>query len=82
MGSACLSGVELRMRARSEAFGLSLHPDKTRLIQFGRFAALNRQERGLGKPETFNYLGFTLVCGTKRSGGMSLYPFKGNGSRR
>jgi len=60
------------MRARSEAFGLSLHPDKTRLIRFGRFAALNRKERGLGKPETFNFLGFTLVCGTKRSGGFQI----------
>jgi hypothetical protein len=60
------------MRARSEAFGLSLHPDKTRLIRFGRFAALNRKERGLGKPETFNYLGFTMVCGTKRSGGFQI----------
>lgn len=60
------------MRARSEAFGLSLHPDKTRLIRFGRFAALNRKERGLGKPETFNFLGFTLVCGAKRSGGFQI----------
>lgn len=60
------------MRARSEAFGLSLHPDKTRLIRFGRFAASNRKERGLGKPETFNYLGFTMICGTKRAGGFQL----------
>jgi group II intron reverse transcriptase/maturase len=60
------------MRARSEEFGLSLHPDKTRLIRFGRFAALNRKERGLGKPETFNFLGFTLICGEKCSGGFQL----------
>jgi RNA-directed DNA polymerase len=60
------------MQARSEAFGLSLHPDKTRLIRFGRYAALNRRERGLGKPETFNFLGFTMICGTKRAGGFQL----------
>jgi group II intron reverse transcriptase/maturase len=60
------------MQARSEAFGLSLHPDKTRLIRFGRYAALNRCERGLGKPETFNFLGFTMICGTKRTGGFQL----------
>jgi len=60
------------MQARSEAFGLTLHPDKTRLIRFGRYAALNRRERGLGKPETFNFLGFTLICGTKRTGGFQL----------
>lgn len=60
------------MTARSEAFGLSLHPDKTRVIRFGRFAALNRKERGLGKPETFRFLGFTMICGTKRSGGFQL----------
>jgi RNA-directed DNA polymerase len=60
------------MQARSKAFGLSLHPDKTRLIRFGRYAALNRRERGLGKPETFTFLGFTLICGTKRTGGFQL----------
>jgi hypothetical protein len=60
------------MRARSEAFGLSLHPAKTRLIRFGRYAALNRKERGLGKPETFSFLGFTMICGTKRTGGFQL----------
>ena len=45
------------MRARFEEFALSLHPDKTRLIEFGRHAAANRTKRGLGKPETFNFLG-------------------------
>jgi RNA-directed DNA polymerase len=60
------------MKVRAEAFGLSLHPDKTRIIRFGRFAASNRKERGLGKPETFNFLGFTLICGTKRTGGFQL----------
>jgi RNA-directed DNA polymerase len=56
------------MRRRFEAFALTLHPEKTRLIEFGRFAAQNREERGLGKPETFNFLGFTLICGASRQG--------------
>ena len=55
------------MRARFEEFALSLHPDKTRLIEFGRLAAANREKRGLGKPETFNFLGFTFICGKSRS---------------
>src|SRR5262249_46263827 len=49
-------------------FALSLHPEKTRLIEFGRFAAERRKRRGLGKPETFNFLGFTFICGKTRSG--------------
>jgi group II intron reverse transcriptase/maturase len=56
------------MRTRLEEFALSLHPDKTRLIEFGRHAAANRQRRGLGKPETFNFLGFTFICGKSRRG--------------
>jgi group II intron reverse transcriptase/maturase len=54
------------MRARLEEFALSLHPDKTRLIEFGCHAAANRKQRGLGKPETFAFLGFTLICGKSR----------------
>jgi len=50
-------------------FGLTLHPDKTRLIEFGPFAARNRERRGQGKPETFDFLGFTHICGKKRSNG-------------
>ena len=50
------------MRQRLEKFALSLHPDKTRLIEFGRYAAGHRARRGLGKPETFNFLGFTHIC--------------------
>jgi hypothetical protein len=50
------------MHERLGAFALSLHPDKTRLIEFGRFAAANRKQRGLGKPETFAFLGFTFTC--------------------
>jgi group II intron reverse transcriptase/maturase len=49
------------MRTRLEAFALSLHPEKTRLIEFGRFAAQNREKRGLGTPETFNFLGFSVL---------------------
>jgi group II intron reverse transcriptase/maturase len=56
------------MRARFEEFALSLHPDKTRLIEFGRHAAARREQRGLGKPETFNFLGFTFICGLSRRG--------------
>jgi hypothetical protein len=51
------------MRERFESFSLSLHPEKTRLIEFGRFAAANRKRRGLGKPETFQFLGFSFICG-------------------
>jgi RNA-directed DNA polymerase len=56
------------LRQRMEKFALSLHPDKTRLIEFGRFAATNRARRGLGKPETFNFLGFTHIGGRSRRG--------------
>src|SRR5689334_21011126 len=60
------------MRARLEEFALSLHPDKTRLIEFGRHAAARRRSRGLGKPETFAFLGFTFICGTARRGGFQV----------
>jgi len=56
------------MRARLEAFSLTLHPEKTRLIEFGRHAAERRRQRGVGKPETFNFLGFTFICGKSRRG--------------
>jgi hypothetical protein len=56
------------LHERLEKFALSLNPDKTRLIEFGRFAAERRARRGLGKPETFNFLGFTHICGHSRSG--------------
>jgi group II intron reverse transcriptase/maturase len=56
------------MQGRLAGFALSLHPDKTRLIEFGRFAAERRKRRGLGKPETFNFLGFTHICGKSRKG--------------
>lgn len=56
------------LRGQVEAYGLKLHPTKTRLVEFGRFAACNRQDRGQGKPETFDYLGFTHICGKTRKG--------------
>jgi RNA-directed DNA polymerase len=60
------------MRARLEKFALALHPEKTRLIEFGRHAAVRRAQRGLGKPETFSFLGFTFICGKARRGGFLL----------
>ena len=59
--------AELRERFRK--FSLELHPDKTRLLEFGPFAAENRRRKGGGKPETFDFLGFTHICGKKRSNG-------------
>ncbi len=56
------------LRERSAKFGLDLHPDKTRLIEFGRRAARDRAARGDGKPETFQFLGFTHICATSRGG--------------
>ena len=55
-----------RMRDQLQEFGLSLHPEKTRLIELGRFAAQNRKRRGLGKPETFDFLGMTFICSKTR----------------
>ena len=59
--------AELTERFRK--FSLELHPDKTRLLEFGSFAVRNRKRRGVGKPETFDFLGFTHICGKKRSNG-------------
>jgi hypothetical protein len=62
------------MRTRPEEFALTprsasrLEPEKTRLIEFGRHATADREKRGLGKPETFNFLGFTFICGKSRRG--------------
>jgi group II intron reverse transcriptase/maturase len=60
------------MRERFKEFALSLHPDKTQLIEFGRFAAVSRKRRGLGKPATFNFLGFTFICSRSRAGKFQL----------
>ena len=57
-----------QLRGRMRKFGLELHPEKTRLIEFGRFAEDNRKRRGEGKPETFDFLGFTHMCGKTRKG--------------
>jgi RNA-directed DNA polymerase len=57
------------LTGRFRKFNLELHPDKTRLLEFGPFAARNRKRRGKGKPETFDFLGFTHICGKKRSNG-------------
>jgi hypothetical protein len=54
------------MRARFEEFSLALHPEKTRLIECGRYAASNRKQRGLGKPESFTFLGLPLSAVTRR----------------
>jgi group II intron reverse transcriptase/maturase len=60
------------MRVRFEQFSLALHPDKTRLLEFGRHAAAKRRQRGLGKPETFTFLGFIHICGKSRRGAFQL----------
>ena len=60
------------MRTRFEQFGLELHGEKTRLLEFGRQATARRQRKGLGKPETFTFLGFTFICGKSRRGAFQL----------
>jgi RNA-directed DNA polymerase len=60
------------MRMRFEQFSLALHGEKTRLLEFGRYAAGGRLQRGLGKPETFTFLGFTFICGKSRRGAFQL----------
>jgi hypothetical protein len=81
LASRWISGIEHEvdarrfwdaMRDRLEEFSLSLHPDKTRLIEFGRHAAARRAQRGLGKPETFKFLGFLFICGRSRKGKFQL----------
>ena len=60
-------------RERLAKFGLELHAEKTRLIEFGRFAAQDRKQRGEGKPETFTFLGFTHFCGKRRNGAFIVW---------
>jgi group II intron reverse transcriptase/maturase len=60
------------MRERLRKFALTLHPEKTRLIEFGRFAAERRERCGHGKPKTFDFLGFTFICGKTRAGKFQL----------
>jgi len=61
-----------QLKERLEQFDLTMHEQKTRLLQFGRFAAQKRAKRDVGKPETFNFLGFTHICGRARSGAFQL----------
>ena len=75
LGFQCRADAERFLqewRERLRKFGLELHPDKTRLIEFGRFAAASRKQRGAGKPETFDFLGFTHICGQSRKYGKFL----------
>ena len=58
-----------QLHDRLQRFGLALHDKKTRLLEFGRFASSNRQSRGQGKPQTFDFLGFTHICEIRRSDG-------------
>lgn len=62
----------VQLQERLAKFGLSINASKTRLIEFGRLAARNRRKRGLGKPETFDFLGFTHCCSTNRRGGFQI----------
>jgi RNA-directed DNA polymerase len=71
--------VDLQERVRK--FGLELHPEKTRLIEFGRYAAERRGKRGEGKPETFKFLGFTHICGTNHKTGYFMVLRKTIGKR-
>jgi group II intron reverse transcriptase/maturase len=57
------------LKERLQKFGLELHPEKTRLIEFGRYASENKKKRNEGKPETFTFLGYTHICGKTRKNG-------------
>jgi group II intron reverse transcriptase/maturase len=73
----CLAAWQVRLKQ----FGLELHPDKTRLVEFGRYAAEHRKRRGEGKPETFDFLGFTHICGKTRKGARFFVRRKSIGKR-
>ena len=70
-----------QLRERLGKFGLELHSEKTRLIEFGRYAAERRKKRGQGKPGTFNFLGFTHMCGTSQKAGYFVVQRKTIGQR-
>ena len=75
LGFQYRSDAERFMEAVGErlaAYGLEVHPEKTRLLEFGRFARADRAKRGEGRPETFDFLGFTHYCRTKRNGRFGL----------
>ena len=59
----------MELQARFSRFGLKLNDDKTRLLEFGRYAIERRSRRGVGRPETFDFLGFTHYCGTTKNRG-------------
>jgi hypothetical protein len=61
------------MRDRLQEFALTLHPEKTRLLEFGRYAAVNRKRLRLGKPETFAFLGFNFISGKSRGGAFLVH---------
>jgi len=69
------------LQERVRKFGLELHPEKTRLMEFGRYAAERRAKRGEGKPETFNFLGFTHICGKNHTTGYFVVLRKTIGKR-
>src|SRR5258708_39272802 len=71
-----------QLRKRLADYGLELHSEKTRLIEFGRFAAENRKREGAGKPETFNFLGFTQIWRPIRKSGKYSAPGKTVGKRK
>ncbi len=64
---------QVALKERLAKFGLEMHAEKTRLIEFGRFAIKGRQERGEGKPETFDFLGFTHICSRNKNGHFKIY---------
>jgi len=64
---------QAELKERMAKFHLEIHEDKTRLVEFGRFAAKNRKDRGDRKPETFDFLGFTHICSQKRNGSFTIY---------
>jgi group II intron reverse transcriptase/maturase len=64
---------QAELKERLAKFGLEMHEGKTRLVEFGRFAIENRKKRGEGKPETFDFLGFTHICAKAKSGRFTIY---------
>jgi RNA-directed DNA polymerase len=65
--------IQAELKERLAKFDLEMHEGKTRLVEFGRFAMSNRKERGEGKPETFDFLGFTHICDRKKNGRFTIY---------
>ena len=74
-------GLRRELQEHLRTIGLELHPEKTRMIEFGRFAERNRKRRGEEKPETFDFLGFTHICGKTRTAGRFTVKRKTIGKR-